>query len=51
MPMTATGVTGVVPIVVEEFAEAEPLFARSSTVANETIPPPHSNEQAALSGA
>jgi hypothetical protein len=48
MPMTATEVTGALPIVREEFAEAE-RCTRSSIAPNETIPPPHSNNYIALS--
>jgi hypothetical protein len=48
MPMTAIGVTDVVPVVGEEFAEAERLTP-SSIAPNKAIPPPHSNDYIAFS--
>jgi hypothetical protein len=40
-------VTGVVPMVGEEFVGAE-RYTRSSIAPNETIPPPHCNDYVAL---
>ena len=48
MPTTATGVTGLLLIVGEEFADDERCLP-SSIAPNEPIPSPHSNDHVALS--